>query len=208
MSAILATDQRAEPILSSASPIAEPITLGRINWSNLIWSALAILVMVGVIQWGNLHALNFIHVAAGLLWTGIDLFMGFVIGPALRQTPFDVRRQVMTRVTPKTLFILPTLAIITGTSGWYLAIMMGYLELDWPAFGWVAAALAIVTILTIQGVGVLLPTQIRVYREMIRENPDVERVKRLSGWYFWLIASQGAMQVAIIVIMTKFRAGL
>ena len=28
--------------------------------------------------------LNFMHVFCGLLWTGINLFMGFVLGPKLR----------------------------------------------------------------------------------------------------------------------------
>lgn len=181
---------------------------GTINWFNLVWSALAIAVMIAVIAWGNLHALNFLHVGAGLLWTGIDLFMGFVIGPVMRSVPFEMRRAVMTRITPRTIFILPVLAIITGTSGWYLAGQMGYLDLGYPAFWWVVAALVIVTILTIQGIGILLPTQIRVYREMIKPHPDVARVIALSRWYFWLIASQGVMQIAIIVIMTKFRTGL
>ena len=179
-----------------------------INWRNLIWCALAIAIMLAVILWGNLHALNFVHVAAGLLWTGIDLFMGFVIGPVLRSVPFDTRRAVMTRLTPRTLFILPTLAIITGTSGWHLAGQMGYLDLSYPAYWWVIAALVIVTILTIQGIGILLPTQIYVYREMVKAEPDSARIGRLSSRYFYLVASQGLMQVAIIIIMTKFRAGL
>ncbi len=187
---------------------AEGVPPGRINYFNLVWSALAIIVMIGVIVWGDLHALNFLHVGAGLLWTGIDLFMGFVIGPVLRSVPFEMRRAVMTRLTPRTIFILPILAIITGTTGWYLAGRMGYLELGYPAFWWIVAALVIITILTIQGIGILLPTQIRVYREMVKPQPDVSRVIALSRWYFWLVASQGVMQIAIIVIMTKMRAGL
>jgi len=179
-----------------------------IRWSNAVWLAMAILAMIAIIVWGNLWALNFLHVATGLLWTGIDLFMGFVIGPVLRQVPFDARRAVMTRITPRTMFILPGLAIITGTTGWYLAAQMGYLDLDWPGYGWVMAALAIVTILTIQGIGYLLPTQIRVYLELRKPQPDKAKIARLSKAYFWVIASQGLMQVAIIVIMAKFRTGI
>ncbi len=179
-----------------------------IRWSNALWLAMAILAMIAIIVWGNLWALNFLHVATGLLWTGIDLFMGFVIGPVLRQVPFDARRAVMTRITPRTMFILPGLAIITGTTGWYLAAQMGYLDLDWPGYGWVMAALVIVTILTIQGIGYLLPTQIRVYLELRKPQPDTAKIARLSKAYFWVIASQGLMQVAIIVIMAKFRTGI
>lgn len=179
-----------------------------INWFNLVWSALAIAAMIAVIWWENLWALNFIHVLAGLLWTGIDLFMGFVVGPILRRTPFSTRREFMSRLTPRTMFILPVLAIVTGTSGWYLAAQLGYLEVPWPGYGWVLAALVIVTILTIQGIFYLLPTQILVYLELCKPQPDLARIARLSRAYFWVIASQGLMQVLMIVIMAKFRMGI
>lgn len=179
-----------------------------INWLNAVWLALSIVVMIAIIVWGNLWALNFLHVASGLLWTGIDLFMGFVIGPILRQVPFEARRAVMTRITPKTMFILPGLAIVTGTTGWYLARDMGYLAMDWPGYGWVLAALVIATILTIQGIGYLLPTQIRVYLELRKPEPDMAKIAKLSRAYFYVIASQGVMQVLIIVIMAKFRTGI
>lgn len=179
-----------------------------IRWTNLWWVALAFAVMVAVIQSGNLLALNFLHVAAGLLWTGIDLFMGFVVGPALRRTPFEVRRAVMTQLTPRTMFILPVISIITGTTGWYLAKEMGYLATPYPGYWWVVAALVVITILTIQGLGLLLPTQIRVYHELCKPEPDRARIAQLSNSYFTIIAVQGIMQVAIIAIMAKFRMGL
>ena len=179
-----------------------------IAWSRLWWVALALVVMIVVIGSGSLVALNFLHVATGLLWTGIDLFMGFVVGPALRRTPFEVRRAVMIELTPRTMFILPTLAIMTGTTGWYLARDMGYLAAPYPGYWWVVAALAVVTGLTVSGLGLLLPTQIRVYRELVRPEPDRARIGRLSAGYFTLIAVQGLMQVAIIAIMARFRMGI
>ena len=179
-----------------------------INFFNLVWCALALAAMIGVIASGNLWALVFLHIFAGGLWTGIDLFMGFVVGPILRRTPFETRRAVLTRLTPRTIFIMPVLSIVTGTTGWFLAKAMGYLDTPWPAYGWVAAALAIVTILTIQGIGLLLPTQIRVYRELRKPNPDPAHITAISRNYFYLIASQGVLQVAIMVIMARFRMGL
>jgi hypothetical protein len=179
-----------------------------IDWSNLYWVAGALVATIGVIASGNLWALNFLHVAAGLLWTGIDLFMGFVIGPALRRTPFEVRRAVMTQLTPRTMFLLPTISVITGTTGWYLARDLGYLATPYPAYWWVVASLVVITVLTIQGLGILLPTQIRVYLELSKHEPDRERIARMSASYFYIIAIQGLMQVAIIAIMARFRMGL
>lgn len=189
--------------MTADTPQAPPI-----NFFNLVWCALALAVMVGVIVSGNLWALVFLHILIGGLWTGIDLFMGFVVGPILRRTSFETRRAVMIRLTPRTIFIMPVLSIITGTTGWYLAKAMGYLEAPWPAYGWVVAALTIVTILTVQGLGMLLPAQIRVYRELRKENPDPAHIAAISRSYFYLVASQGVLQVAIMVVMARFRMGL
>jgi hypothetical protein len=196
-------DAQDRSLANSQAFVASPI-----RWANLWWVAAALAVMVWVIASGNLWALNFLHVAAGLLWTGIDLFMGFVIGPALRRTPFEARRAVMVQITPRTIFILPTISIITGTTGWYLAKEMGYLATPYPGYWWVVAALIVITVLTIQGLGVLLPTQLRVYHELCKPNPDRERIARLAGSYFYIVAIQGICQVAMIAIMAKFRMGL
>ncbi|HLJ70537.1 MAG TPA: hypothetical protein VKU03_04415 [Roseiarcus sp.] len=188
---------------ASAAPIGAPI-----NLINFAWVALAFAVMAAAIAIGNLWFLNWIHVLAGGLWTGIDLFMGFVVGPILRAAPFEARRAVITRLTPKTLFIMPTLSIVTGTSGWFLAKQLGFLDVGYPQFWWVAAALAIVTLLTVQGLGYLLPTNLRVYFELRKDNPDGAKIGALMSRYFYAVAFQGAMQVAIIVVMARFATGL
>ncbi len=46
----------------------------RIQWRNLNWVVLAFGLMLWAILSHDLWFLNFIHVVAGLLWTGIDLF--------------------------------------------------------------------------------------------------------------------------------------
>ncbi|HEY2426159.1 MAG TPA: hypothetical protein VGI09_09710 [Pseudolabrys sp.] len=71
----------------------------------------------------------------------------------------------MRRLTPRTLFLMPTVSIIAGTTGWFLAVKIGYTALDWPAYGWVAAALALVTLMTIQGLGFLTPVNVFVCLE-------------------------------------------
>jgi hypothetical protein len=187
----------------SAVQIGAPI-----NLFNFVWVALAFAVVAAAVVIGNLWFLNFVHVLAGGMWTGIDLFMGFIVGPILRAAPFEARRAVITRLTPKTLFIMPTLAIMTGTSGWFLARQLGFLSVDYPQFWWVAAALVIVTILTVQGLGYLLPTNLRVYLELRKDNPDGAKIGALMSRYFYAVAFQGVMQVAIIVVMSRFATGL
>src|SRR5262249_29857667 len=124
--------------------------------SYFAYSALALGVMTAAIVSRDHWFLNFVHVICGVMWTGIDLFMGFVVGPILRAVDVGVRREIILRLVPKTLFLMPTLSIITGTTGWFLAKDLGFLDIPWPQFGWVLAALVLVVLMTIQGTGYLL----------------------------------------------------
>ena len=67
------------------------------------------------------------------------------------------------------------------------------------------AALAIVTVLTVQGLGYLLPANLRLYFEIQKPQPDGEKIGR------WMqtrvVAVQGIMQVAIIAVMARFATG-
>ncbi|HUT50065.1 MAG TPA: hypothetical protein VM325_12050 [Alphaproteobacteria bacterium] len=179
-----------------------------INFANLIWVAAALAVMVGGILAHDRWLLNFVHVMTGVLWTGIDLFMGFVVGPIMRRMDPASRTALTTRLVPRMLFLMPTLSISGGTSGWFLAEQLGYFDLAAPALYWVIAAVAILVILTVQGLGFLLPTNVRVYLELRKDQPDAARIARLMRAYIYVIASQGVLQVVMIVIMARFVSGL
>lgn len=179
-----------------------------IRWHYLWFSAAAIAVMIVAIHSDNRWFLNFVHVICGLMWTGIDLFMGFFVGPIVKQMPVAARREFILRLVPKTLFLMPTLALITGTSGWFLARQLGLLEIPWPEFGWVAAALALVTLMTVQGTGYLLPTNLRVCFELQNPAPDADRIAGMMRRFFFAVALQGTMQIVTIVIMARFVTGI
>jgi hypothetical protein len=181
---------------------------GLIRWHYLWWALAAFAVMIAAIAIGNLWFLNFIHVLSSLLWTGVDLYMGFVLGPILRRLDLSVRRGIVMQLTPKTLFLMPTVSIIAGTTGWFLAVQLGYTALAWPAYGWVAAALTLVTLMTILGLGFLTPVNVWVCLELQKREPDLKRIGFWMQGYFYAVAAQGLMQIAIIVVMTRFRAGV
>ena len=103
-----------------------------IDWRNLIWVALALAVLIVTIAAGNRWALNFLHVMCGVLWTGIDLFMGFGVGPIIRTLPFEARRAIVVRLLPKTLFLMPTLCrrhrhgqLVSTPNSWATSICRG-----------------------------------------------------------------------------------
>jgi hypothetical protein len=192
------TMQHVEP-----APVVSPV-----RPKYFIWASLALAATSVAIVSENIALLNFVHVMFGVLWTGIDLFMGFVLGPILRRLPADSKRAVVTALVPRTLILMPVLSAITGTSGWFLARRMGFLDLAYPEFLWVAGSLAIIVVLTIQGLGILLPTNLLIYFEVQKPQMDDAKVARWMHRYVFVVASQGVMQVAIIVIMSRFATGL
>ena len=181
---------------------------GIIRWHYLWYVAAVLAMMVAAIVIQNVWLLNFVHVFSSLLWTGIDLFMGFVLGPILRRLDISVRREIMRQLTPRTLFLMPTVSIVAGTTGWFLAAQLGYTALNWPEYGWVAAALLLVTLMTVLGLGFLTPVNVFVCFELQKANSDMPKISGWMRWYFYAVATQGAMQIAIIVVMTRFRTGI
>jgi len=167
----------------------------------------AFAVMIAAILSPSLWLLDFVHVMFGALWTGIDLFMGFVIGPVMRHVSLDTRRAMIAGIIPRTLILMPTLSTITSTAGWFLAERMGFLDLGYPQFWWVIAALAIVSVLTVQGLGYLLPMNLKLYFEIQKDTPDQDKLRRWMRTYVRVVAVQGTMQVAIIVVMARFATG-
>jgi hypothetical protein len=190
--------------MTAAAP-DKPESLFRRRYFGYACAALS--AMIAVIVIGDLWLLTFVHVLTSLLWTGIDLFMGFVLGPILRRTGLPVRREIARRLTPRTLFLMTTVSIISGTTGWFLAVALGYTALDWPAYAWVAAALALVTLMTILGLGFLTPVNVLVCLELQKSEPDLSRMTTWMQRYFYAVAAQGTMQIAIIIVMTRFRVG-
>lgn len=188
--------------------MAPTVETVRINWNYLWWVAAAIAATIAVVNQDSRWILNFFHVITGVLWTGIDLFMGFIMGPILKRVDLTARRAIVTRLVPRMLFLMPTLATVVTVAGIELASRAGYFALDWPYFGWVLAALIIVTILTVQGLGILTPINVIVFLELRKSDPDMARVGRLMRIYFFTVASQGVMQIAIILVMARFVTGL
>jgi hypothetical protein len=194
--------------LSNTTLAAQPVRVAApLRLWYLVAAAAAFAVMIAAILSPSLWFLNFMHVMTGALWTGIDLFMGFVIGPILRGVSFETRRNIIAGLIPRTLILMPTLSIITSTAGWFLAVRMGFMDLGYPEFWWVIAALAIVTVLTVQGLGYLLPANLRLYFEVQKPQPDGEKIGRWMKTYVRVVAVQGAMQVAIIAVMARFATG-
>ena len=59
----------------------------------------------------------------------------------------------------------------------------------------------------IQGLGILLPTNLRIYFELRKNGPDMSMIQRLMKRYVKVVATQAVLQFVIIFIMTEFATG-
>jgi hypothetical protein len=231
---------------------ANPAFAGGVVAVSVLATAYAVSGMASV----RVH--TYVHVMAGLLWTGTDLFMGAVLGPAIGGLDEEESAAVFTRLTPKTTFFLPGMALITIASGITLAQRLGYFPNSepWLALftaanllpalllaGWrldafddrrwqgvfavaavgslawvattigtlqsipllVALSLGIVTLLSVQGFGFLLPGEIRMYAQMTSADPDDGVISRIGALNAKLGGVQGLMQLALIGLMVSLR---
>jgi hypothetical protein len=210
---------------------------------------------------GSIQTHTYVHVMTGVLWTGIDLFMGAVLGPVLGGLDEEESAAVFSKLTPKTTFLLPSLALVTIASGitlsqrleWFGGAAGPWLALFTAAnvipmlllfayrletFGdrrwqavfavatvgslvWVAttvgalrpiepavvAALALVTVLSVQGFGFLLPGELRMYRQMRSPRPDASVIASIGKQNAMLGGVQGLVQLVLILDMVYLRYG-
>ena len=169
-----------------------------------LWVIIPIVAVVVAIISANLLLLNYIHVFTAILWTGTDIFMAFLLGPVLGNVSLATRKEVISWLMPKMVFFMPTVAAVTTTAGYFLASRMGLITLNPPVVYWISTVLVIVSIMFIQGLGILLPTNLRIYFEMRKNEPDMSRIQRLMRMYVKVVAIQAAMQFVIIFIMAEF----
>lgn len=109
------------------------------NRANPAFAVGAVVVPIAAllyaIEYGTIQHHTYIHVMAGVLWTGIDLFMALVLGPVLGSLAVSERANVFARFTPKMTFLMPTLALVTIFGGITLAMRLAIFPQAQP---WIA----------------------------------------------------------------------
>ncbi|HLX31138.1 MAG TPA: hypothetical protein VKR79_00055 [Gaiellaceae bacterium] len=187
--------------------VAQPVPAARpaplIPYALLAIPAAALSLLLAAIFSNALWLIDFLHIAGGGMWTGIDLFMGFVIGPVMRRLEPPVRAAVMRRLMPKMMVVMPTLAVTTMTAGWQLARKTGDLAATGQIHWLLVASFGIVAVLAMTAFAVLLPANVGVLSELRKEQPDGQRIQKLMARYTACTAVQGCMQIATLIVMTR-----
>jgi hypothetical protein len=164
---------------------------------------LAVAGLVIAIASNQLWALTFFHVVGGGLWTGVDLFVGLLLGPIIGRMSVPARIEFTTRFMPKMLLLMPTLVTMTLASGWQLARHVGNLSSSSPNHAWLVASFIIVGVMATIAIGILEPANLAVLFELKKPAPDGELIGRLMKRFVYTAGITGAMQVATLIIMTR-----
>jgi hypothetical protein len=198
---------KSQAITSRASRVPAPMatrpTFQIVPIAGLPIVAVAIAGLVVAIASNKLWALDFFHVAGGGLWTGIDLFVGFVIGPLLARLSVQARIEFSIRFMPKMLLIMPTLVTVTLASGWQLARYTGDLAVAYPQHWWLTASYIVVGVMAVVAIGILEPANLAVLFELKKPQPDAKLVGDLMRRFVYTAGVTGVMQVATLIIMTR-----
>jgi hypothetical protein len=167
---------------------------------------LVALVLAGVVvaiardaRWG----LVFCHVVGGGLWTAIDLFVGFVVGPILRSMSIPARIEFTKRFMPKMLLLMPTIVTMTLAAGFQLARQDGFLDTSNPRHAWVVVSFCVVGVMAVVALAYLGPANVAVLFELRKPQPDPRVVQKLMQRFVYTAGITGVMQVATLVIMTR-----
>ncbi len=165
--------------------------------------ALVVAFVIYAIASNSLWALVFCHVVGGGLWTGIDLFVGLVIGPIIGRLSIPARAEFSARFMPKMVIIMPVVVLMTLAAGFQLALKLGNLEPSSPNHAWLIVSMVVVGIMAVIALGVLEPANIAVLFEMRKPQPNGELIGKLMQRFVYTAGITGAMQIATLVIMTR-----
>ena len=174
-----------------------------VGLGSIITLLIPVVTLIAGVLSGSLLFLDYVHVITGGTWTGIDLFMGLVMSRVLRSVQPEPRAEFIKRLVPMMLFLMPALASVAITAGVYLASWEGLNFFSLP----IMTAGIIVIILSVQGFALILPAEVRIFLELRKERPDVQKVINLAKRNIYLSGSQSLIQKALIVVMAYHAIG-
>jgi hypothetical protein len=163
--------------------------------------------LVAAVAADKIWALEFFHVAFGALWTAFDLFLGFVLGPILGRLSIPARIEMTTRLMPKMLLIMPTIVVCTLTAGWQLGTHLGTVYTGFHQHDLIVVSYCVVGVMAIVALSLLEPANVAVLFELKKPRPNPVIIERLMKRFIYTAGITGAMQIAILLIMTKVATG-
>ena len=114
---------------ATSAPTVRGTIHGTATRANPAFAVLVVLVpliaFVYAVTLGSVQVHTYVHVMAGVLWTGVDVFLALVVGPVLGGLSAEERASWFETFTPKMTFLMPSLATVTIFGGITLAVRLG-----------------------------------------------------------------------------------
>jgi hypothetical protein len=199
----MAVHTGAVPTLPPAAATGERRKIQVVPLAGLPIVALLVIFVALSIGFNWRWGLMFNHVVGGGLWTGIDLFVGLVIGPILGRLSIPSRAEFAARFMPMMVIIMPTVVMMTLATGFQVARFSGNLSVNSPNHAWIIVSFCVVGVMAVVALGILEPANIAVLYEMNKPIPNGERIGRLMKRFIYTAGVTGLMQVATLIIMTR-----
>ena len=199
----MAIAEHAAPPGAHGAPGAERPKVRIVPLAGLPIVALVVALLVTAIAGDWLWGLTFFHIVGGGLWTGIDLFVGFIVGPIIGRMSVQARIEFSVRFMPEMLLLMPTLVTMTLASGFQLARHLGYLDPSYPRHAWIVASFIVVGVMATVALGYLEPANLAVLFELRKPYPNGAVVEKLMKRFVYTAGITGLAQVATLIIMTR-----
>jgi hypothetical protein len=196
-----ATLTAAAPTIGAPAAPRRDIQIVPLKGLPIVGAVIAGLIVAIAGNW--LWALDFYHIVGGGLWTGVDLFVGLVLGPIIGSMSIPARMEFSARFMPKMLLIMPTLVTMTLASGWQLARHLQILTVSYPNHWWLVASFVVVGVMAVIALGILEPANVAVLFELRKPQPNGLLIAKLMKRFVYTAGITGVMQVAILIIMTR-----
>ncbi len=194
------THEVAVPLQAPAAPTAD-FEIVPVRALPAVAVVLGLLIATIAADWG--WGLDFFHVVAGGLWTAIDLFVGFIVGPIIGRLSVPARIEFSKRFMPKMLLLMPTLVLCTMASGWQLGHHLGFTDSGYFRHDWIVASYIVVGVMSVVALAILEPANLAVLFELKKPRPNGELIGRLMRRFIYTAGITGAMQIATLIIMTR-----
>jgi len=192
----------APPEAAQSARPRPPASIVPLAGLPIVGLVLAMLVVAIAGNW--LWALDFFHVVGGGMWTTLDLFVGFVVGPfVIANMSIPARAEFVSRFMSAMALIMPTLVTMTLSAGFQLARHLGYIESSYPRHAWVVASFFLVGVMAVIAIGIIEPAILAVLFELRKPEPDGALIGRLMHRFVYTSGITGLMQVGTLIIMTR-----
>ncbi len=162
------------------------------NKSNLMAFILPVIALIIALIIPGILVLDYIHVLLGAIWTGTDVFLGLIFFIVMSGMDDSIRFDIAKRLTPMTMFFIPTVSLITPFAGYELSVRESIFRLNW----------LFISILTISIILIILSLIfILRYSLFINKSDDKKMVSKLIKKISVVASVQLILQISIISLM-------